>query len=71
MAPTVYPLSEYRGEKLEKLLVRLRDVKKGEFLVGRHLTKEQANEMSYEQFMQFTTETFEQLLPIYETSIGK
>lgn len=71
MSPTVYPLSEYRGEKLEKLLVRLRDVKKGEFLVGRHLSKEQANELSYEQFMQFTTETFDHLLPIYETVIGK
>ena len=71
MCPTVYPLKEYRGEKLEKLLIRLRDVKKGEFLVGRHLTKELANEMTYEQFMQFATETFNQLLPIYETSIGK
>lgn len=71
MQPKVYPLSEYRGASLEKLLVRLRDVKKGEFLVGRHLTKEQANNMSYEQFMQFTTETFDALLPIYETVIGK
>lgn len=71
MSPEVLNLGESRDESLEKLIVRLRDIKKGEFLVGRHIPKEQANKMSYEEFMQFTTETFESLIPIYRCVIGK
>lgn len=71
MSPDALALSEARDEKLEQLLKRLRDVKKGEFLVGRHIAAEQAVTMTPEQFEQFTTETFDALLPIYNVIIGK
>ncbi|RHW39781.1 DUF1054 domain-containing protein [Lysinibacillus yapensis] len=61
-----------REEKqLEDLLIRLRDVKKGEFLVGRHISKKEAVNLSPEQFLQTTEKTFEALLPIYNLIIGK
>lgn len=71
MSPDAILLGEARDEKLEQLLKRLRDVKKGEFLVGRHITAEQAVTMTPEQFEQFTTETFDALLPIYNVIVGK
>lgn len=60
-----------REEMLEKLLIRLRDVKKGEFLVGRHISREEAVKFSSDQFLQLTEETFEALLPIYNIITGK
>ncbi|AOV08392.1 YktB family protein [Sporosarcina ureilytica] len=57
-------------ENLEKLLTRLQSVKKAEFLVGRHLTKEDATKMSEKQFITFAKETVERLLPIYDVIIG-
>lgn len=71
MSPDAILLGEARDEKLEQLLKRLRDVKKGEFLVGRHISAEQAVNMTPEQFEQFTTETFDALLPIYNVIVGK
>lgn len=71
MSPEAILLGEARDEKLEQLLKRLRDVKKGEFLVGRHIAAEQAINMTPEQFEQFTTETFDALLPIYNVIVGK
>ncbi|MEO4053669.1 DUF1054 domain-containing protein [Solibacillus sp. CAU 1738] len=71
MAPDASNLGEAREEKLEKLITRLRDVKKGEFLVGRHLSIEEATAMSAQEFMAFAEETFEALLPIYNVIIGK
>ncbi len=60
-----------REEMLEKLLIRLRDVKKGEFLVGRHISREEAVKLTSDQFLQLTEETFEALLPIYNIITGK
>ena len=71
MSPDAISLGEARDEKLQQLLIRLRDVKKGEFLVGRHIPAEQAIAMTPAQFEQFTTETFESLLPIYNVIIGR
>lgn len=68
MLPDALPL---RSEQVQQLLTRLRDVKKGEFLVGRHISAEQAIALTPEQFEQLTTETFESLLPIYRAIIGK
>ncbi|WP_342559305.1 DUF1054 domain-containing protein [Metasolibacillus sp. FSL K6-0083] len=68
MSPDVESLEQ---EKLQKLLQRLRDVKKGEFLIGRHLTIEQSTAMTADEFLIFAEETFEALLPIYKTIIGK
>lgn len=47
------------------LLERLRDVKKGEFLVGRHIPREETVELSEAQFNALVEETFDLLLPIY------
>ncbi|MDI7743756.1 DUF1054 domain-containing protein [Lysinibacillus fusiformis] len=60
-----------REKQLEELLIRLRDVKKGEFLVGRHISREDASKLSSDEFLQLTEETFEALLPIYNKIIGK
>lgn len=68
MSPNTIKLNT---ENTETLLTRLRDVKKGEFLVGRHLTPEQAASMSHEEFMAFAEKTFEQLLPIYNVLVNK
>ena len=71
MSPDALNLGESRDEQLENLIIRLRDVKKGEFLVGRHISKDEATAMSSEQFIAFAEETFHSLLPIYKTIVGK
>lgn len=71
MSPDATPLREARDEQLPQLITRLRDVKKGEFLVGRHIPADEATHMTPAQFEQFTTETFESLLPIYNVIVGK
>ncbi|MBD8031605.1 MULTISPECIES: YktB family protein [Solibacillus] len=70
MQPDAIPLKEARDEKLEQLLVRLRDVKKGEFLIGRHIPANDAIQMSAEHFLQLVETTFDELLPIYEIIKG-
>lgn len=71
MSPDAIKIGEARGETLEKLIYRLRDVKKGEFLVGRHLSIEEATAMSSDEFITYTEETFNALLPIYSIIVGK
>lgn len=71
MQPTASPLLETRTKTLEQLLTRLRDVKKGEFLVGRHILAADAEKMSSEQFMAFAEQTFDAIMPIYRVIIGK
>ena len=71
MSPDAISLGEARENVLEQLLVRLRDVKKGEFLVGRHIPAEEAVKLSSDEFMRMAEETFNNLLPIYNTVIGK
>ena len=65
MSPLAIPLSEAKDEKLEQNLVRLRDVKKGEFLVGRHIPREEAITLSADDLHGIIEETFDALLPIY------
>ncbi len=71
MSPSAVPLREARDEQLKQLLERLRDVKKGEFLVGRHIPAKEAIKLSSDEFMQLAEETFDNLLPIYHRIIGK
>jgi uncharacterized protein YktB (UPF0637 family) len=71
MSQDAISLKVGREDNLEKLIIRLRDVKKGEFLVGRHISREEAVKLSSDQFLQLTEETFEALLPIYNIIIGK
>ncbi|MFX3674244.1 MAG: YktB family protein [Paenisporosarcina sp.] len=71
MSPSAIPLKKAYKDELENVLIRLRDVKKGEFLVGRHLGREKAVQMSGDEFETFAEETFESLLPIYQLMVSK
>lgn len=71
MKPEAFDIGEIGQVGVEKLLTRLQNVKKAEFLVGRHLTKEKAIQMTAQEFLDFTEETMDQLLPIYDIIIGK
>ena len=71
MSQDSIPLNTGREKQLEELLVRLRDIKKGEFLVGRHISREEAVNLTSEQFLKLTEETFEALMPIYNKIIDK
>ena len=71
MSPEALPIKTAHKEQLPILLTRLRDVKKAEFLVGRHLPREEAVKMSAEEFDKFAVETFEALLPVYNIMLNK
>lgn len=66
MSPEAISIEDAKEDKLDELLIRLRDVKKGEFLVGRHIPREDAIKLSVSQFQQLVEETFTALLPIYK-----
>ncbi|MEK4244925.1 DUF1054 domain-containing protein [Psychrobacillus sp. FSL K6-2684] len=70
MKPEATSIKDITPKDFEELLMRLRDVKKGEFLVGRHIPKEQAVKLTEEELFQLVENTFEQLLPIYKTMIN-
>jgi uncharacterized protein YktB (UPF0637 family) len=53
---------------IEKALIRFRDVKKAEFLVGRHIEANDPILKDGEKFINFTRETFKTLVPIYHLS---
>ncbi|MEK3952886.1 YktB family protein [Psychrobacillus sp. FSL K6-1464] len=69
MKPDASLLKEEKKEGLEQLLVRLKDVKKAEFLVGRHISKDEAVQFTEEEFLKFAEETFDHLIPIYKTMV--
>jgi uncharacterized protein YktB (UPF0637 family) len=53
---------------IEKALIRFRDVKKAEFLVGRHIEANDPILKDGERFINITRETFKTLVPIYHLS---
>jgi uncharacterized protein YktB (UPF0637 family) len=55
--------------ELDKVLTRFRDVKKGEFLIGRHFTNDDPLLQDGEQFIQEVNKTFETLMPFYHLSL--
>lgn len=65
MSPEATSLQSLDNAELIRLIERLRDVKKGEFLVGRHIPCEEAITFTSEQFMALVEETFDSLVPIY------
>ena len=71
MKPDAIHIAETGTEGLKKLLTRLQTVKKAEFLVGRHLSREEAINMTTDEFIAFAEETVDQLLPVYDIIIGK
>ncbi|WP_270181728.1 YktB family protein [Alkalihalobacillus sp. CinArs1] len=54
---------------LEEVLTRFRDVKKGEFLVGRHFKSDDPLLQDGETFIETVKNTFETLVPIYHLSM--
>ena len=69
MKPEASLLKEVKKEGLEQLLLRLKDVKKAEFLVGRHISKEELVQLTEEEFLKLAEETFDHLMLIYKTMI--
>ncbi|WP_240315666.1 YktB family protein [Sporosarcina sp. PTS2304] len=70
MKPEANLINEVGTEGLEKILVRLQTVKKAEFLVGRHISGEQAAKMNEQEFYHFVEDTFKHLLPVYDVVIN-
>ena len=64
-------ISDRKNEQLTALLTRLHNVKKGEFLIGRFLTAEEASKLTEQQFNELASETFNALLPIYNVMANK
>ncbi|WP_137664712.1 DUF1054 domain-containing protein [Enterococcus hulanensis] len=62
-------LEELSPENTERLLKRFRDVKKGEFQIGRIIKKEDPIWKDPEAAQAFMVETYEQLVPIYQLAI--
>lgn len=71
MKPDAVSIDATGSEGVLALLERLQTVKKAEFLVGRHLSREEASAMSEDEFMSFAEETFDRLLPVYDIVIGR
>lgn len=61
-------LDELNKEELENKLVRFRDVKKVELLVGKHISANNPILRDGEKFLQLTKNTFETLMPLYKLS---
>lgn len=62
-------VEELSPENTERLLKRFRDVKKGEFQIGRIIKKEDPIWKDSEAALAFMVETYEQLVPIYQLAI--
>ncbi|MDT2661536.1 DUF1054 domain-containing protein [Enterococcus hulanensis] len=62
-------VEELSPENTERLLKRFRDVKKGEFQIGRIIKKEDPIWKDSEAAQAFMVETYEQLVPIYQLAI--
>lgn len=60
-----------KNEQLTALLTRLHNVKKGEFLIGRFLSADEASNLTEQQFNELASETFKTLLPIYNVMANK
>ncbi|MBM7540444.1 YktB family protein [Amphibacillus cookii] len=57
------------GSLVDKDLERFRDVKKAELLIGKHISKSGADQLSGEALLEQIKSTFDQLLPLYQ--LGK
>lgn len=71
MKPQTFKIHEIGADGVERLLERLESVKKAEFIIGRHLSREEATGLSEKEFFDFTEKTIDQLLPIYDIIIGR
>ncbi|GAA0338604.1 YktB family protein [Bacillus carboniphilus] len=63
-------LGELGDKGLKASLERFRDVKKAEFLVGRHIPANDPLLKDGKRFIEFTKETFETLIPLYKMAVN-
>ncbi|WP_042223917.1 YktB family protein [Oceanobacillus manasiensis] len=61
------PLNELENKDLE----RFRDVKKAEFLIGRHLSPTDSRVTDGDAFIETVKETFKPLLPFYQVALNQ
>lgn len=61
--------SEMEDDELEKILTRFRDVKKAEFLIGKHIEANDAVLKDGKAFLSVVQETFRSLMPLYLLSL--
>lgn len=54
---------------LEKALIRFRDVKKGEFLIGRQIDAQDSILQDGEEFINYVIQTFDTLTPLYKMAM--
>jgi len=71
MKPEAESIADLEEAGIEKLVTRLRDVKKGELVIGRHILRDDASAMSPEGFHAFVEKTFTELLPVYDIMLQK
>jgi uncharacterized protein YktB (UPF0637 family) len=68
MKKEAYAVKDLDKPDLENMLLRFRDVKKAEFLVGRHVDANDSILSDGNRFMAFTKETMQTLMPLYKMS---
>lgn len=72
MSPVTQNITEAIEKRdIEKLLTRLQTVKKGEFIVGRTLSREETIRLLPTAFNNVVEETFDALLPIYNAMFNR
>lgn len=63
-----FTLKDVDDFQVEESLVRLRDVKKGEFLIGQHIDPNDPVLRNGKEFLDFVKDIFEHLMPLYKMS---
>ncbi|WP_252503725.1 YktB family protein [Sporosarcina sp. Marseille-Q4943] len=70
MKPEAFQISEIGADGVEGLLERLESVKKAEFIIGRHISRDRTTELSEKEFFDLAEKTIDRLFPIYDIIIG-
>ncbi len=63
-------LNDYSEEELKQALIRFRDVKKAEFLVGKHLKPDDKVVKDKDKLLGYVKNTYEELLPLYKAAMS-
>ncbi|MGG5317584.1 DUF1054 domain-containing protein [Enterococcus sp. AZ072] len=66
---TKVEVQDLSTETVEKLLIRFRDVKKGEFQIGRIISKDSSLWKNPAKAKSYMLETYQQVMPIYQAII--
>ncbi|MDQ0298977.1 uncharacterized protein YktB (UPF0637 family) [Salibacterium salarium] len=64
-----FSIKKSDSDEITEALQRFRDVKKGEFLIGKHIDKNDPVLENGQEFLQEAKKTFETLLPFYQMSL--